>query len=228
LALKLSEIFDSVQGEGPSAGKKATFLRLALCNLRCVWCDTKYTWDFTHYDYEREVSLVSVDDVAEELGKKSLERLIVTGGEPLLQQAALEKLFELFPRTLPIELETNGTLQPAPALLDRVDQWNVSPKLENSGEPERRRIRREVLASLRATGRAWLKLVVKGSAERAAIEQLLTELGWPRELVLLMPEAARRDEYALRLPIVGDLAEKLGLRVSPRLHVELWDGERGR
>ena len=48
--LKVSEIFASIQGEGPSAGAAAVFLRLAGCNLRCHWCDTKYTWDWQNYE----------------------------------------------------------------------------------------------------------------------------------------------------------------------------------
>ena len=48
--LKLSEIFESIQGEGPTAGEPCVFLRLAMCNLHCRWCDTKYTWDWKKYE----------------------------------------------------------------------------------------------------------------------------------------------------------------------------------
>ena len=56
--LKLSEVFESIQGEGPSAGLPCVFVRLATCNLHCSYCDTKYTWDWQNYDYEREVRVV--------------------------------------------------------------------------------------------------------------------------------------------------------------------------
>ncbi len=49
------EIFYSIQGEGVNIGVPTVFLRLALCNLKCDWCDTKYTWDWDHYEYEKDV-----------------------------------------------------------------------------------------------------------------------------------------------------------------------------
>ncbi len=110
--LKVSEIFDSLQGEGPSTGAPATFLRLALCNSKCRFCDTAYTWDFERFRYEDEVSLEPVDALVERLRAACGRRLIVTGGEPLVQWKALERLFERLPADLTIEVETNGTLVP--------------------------------------------------------------------------------------------------------------------
>ena len=60
--------------------------------------------------------------------------IIITGGEPLLQQIALMEWIQLLDRSLKIEIETNGTVLPTRELQERVYQWNVSPKLENSGE----------------------------------------------------------------------------------------------
>ena len=62
--MKINEIFSSIQGEGKHAGKPAIFLRTALCNLKCVWCDTKYTWDWDHYDYATEVHEILIDQVS--------------------------------------------------------------------------------------------------------------------------------------------------------------------
>ena len=62
--LKLSELFSSIQGEGPNAGAPSVFLRLAQCNLHCVWCDTKYTWDFRSYRFEDEVRTLDLASVA--------------------------------------------------------------------------------------------------------------------------------------------------------------------
>ncbi|MFT6627957.1 MAG: 7-carboxy-7-deazaguanine synthase, partial [Flavobacteriales bacterium] len=62
-ALLISEIFRTVQGEGPSTGVVSTFLRLAHCNLRCTWCDTPFTWDWTRHDVRVEVHEHSVADV---------------------------------------------------------------------------------------------------------------------------------------------------------------------
>jgi organic radical activating enzyme len=226
--LKLSEIFTSLQGEGPSAGSPALFLRLALCNLRCEWCDTRYTWDFERYRYEDEVSEVSVDSVAERIASENPRRLIITGGEPLLQTRALEALLARLSTKIAVEVETNGTLTPSEALASRVSQWNVSPKLSHSGEAMERRIRLPALAALNDTGRAFLKLVVRTPAEREEIESLLSRLDWPRDRVCLMPEATTPAVHTERAPRVAELSQTLGLRFSPRLHVLLWGGERGR
>jgi organic radical activating enzyme len=154
--------------------------------------------------------------------------LVVTGGEPLIQGAALTRWFALLPAALAIEVETNGTLAPSPELAARVTQWNVSPKLANSGEPLERRLRPAALAALLATERAWLKLVVATPVDAEEAERLLTATGWPRERVLLMPQGATRRELSERAPFVKAEALRRGLGYSPRLHVEHWDGARGK
>lgn len=228
LSLKLSEVFRSLQGEGPSAGTPALFVRLALCNLRCRWCDTRYTWDFDRYVYDEEVRLASVADLARTIDAAPERRLILTGGEPLLQQAALVELLQRISPDIRVEVETNGTLQPDPGLLERVDQWNVSPKLSNGGDPLERRLRPEILRALFATGRAFLKLVVQTPGDMMEVEDLIGVLGWPRDRVYLMPEAATASEHRARAPDVAVLSETHGLRFSPRLQAVLWDGARAR
>lgn len=225
--LRVSEIFESVQGEGPSAGEPSVFLRLAACNLRCSWCDTKYTWDWTSFRYEDEVHAMSVEEVRERIVRSAPGRLVVTGGEPLLQQRELEALFAELPAAVQIEVETNGTLVAGDGLAARVNQWNVSPKLGNSGEPVERRLREDVLVSFRDTGKAFLKLVVEGEADAVEVETLIRRVDWPLDRVLLMPQAARRAELLEKGPRVEALAERLRLRTSPRLHVLRWDGKRG-
>lgn len=225
--LKVSEIFESIQGEGASAGQPAVFLRLATCNLHCSWCDTKYTWDFNNHRYEDEVHTRGVESVRNELEAACARRLVVTGGEPLLQQASLAVLLAALDRSFCVEVETNGTLAPAPELARRVDQWNVSPKLSKSGNREGLRLRPQVLGVFLATERAWLKLVVADEADVEEAERLIAELGWPRSRALLMPEARTREELAARTPFVAAASLARGLGLSPRLHVERWGGRRG-
>lgn len=226
-SLRVSEIFESIQGEGHSAGTPCVFLRLAACNLRCSWCDTKYTWDWDTFRYEDEVKHVGVADVADRLNHSALRRLVITGGEPLLQQREIEALFEALAPEFFVEVETNGTLSPSQALVARVDQWNVSPKLGNCGEPVSRRWKPDAMSALLATGRAFLKLVVECERDVPEVQALIRQLEWPLERVLLMPQAASRDDLVTRLPMVADVATRLGLRLSPRLHVVNWNGRRG-
>jgi 7-carboxy-7-deazaguanine synthase len=224
--LKVSEVFDSLQGEGASTGQPCTFLRLAGCNLHCTWCDTKYTWDWEHYSYQDNVSLETVSALADRL--HDVPRLVITGGEPLLQQAALSELLDLLPAGLFVEVETNGTRAPSTELLRRVNQWNVSPKLANSGEPHERRIVGEVLATFRDSGRAYLKLVVSDEASVSEATSLLASLAWPPSRAMFMPQATTRNAVLESLPQVAHWAVNAGVALSPRLHLLLWDGERAR
>ncbi|HEX7669085.1 MAG TPA: 7-carboxy-7-deazaguanine synthase QueE [Polyangiaceae bacterium] len=226
-SLRISEIFESIQGEGASAGAPSVFVRLATCNLRCTWCDTKYTWDWAQYRYEDEVRHMAVADVAAMVLARPDAHLVLTGGEPLLQVRALVTLLAALPRERYVEIETNGTLVPSQELLARVDQWNVSPKLSNSGERVERRLVPAALGAFLSTGRAWLKLVVEGQSDLAEVDALLQSLAWPRERVLLMPQAASRDELTARTPLIARFAGERGVGTSPRLHVERWGGRRG-
>jgi organic radical activating enzyme len=226
--LRISELFTSVQGEGASAGAPCAFLRLAHCNLRCSFCDTKYSWDWQKYRLHDETSVATVGALAERLCATGETRLVITGGEPLIQTVALERLLALLPAAFAVEIETNGTLAPSPALVRRVTQWNVSPKLANGGDPLERRLFPDVLAALRDTERAFLKLVVATSGDAAEADALLARLAWPKERVFFMPLAATRAELSARAPLVRAEALRRGLRYSPRLHVEHWNGERGR
>jgi 7-carboxy-7-deazaguanine synthase len=225
--LRLSEVFDSLQGEGVSMGKPCRFVRLALCNLHCHYCDTKYTWDFEHFDYDAEVREASLTAIAEQLSSAPAGHVVITGGEPLLQQRALAKVFERVPAELYIEIETNGTRVPSPALRERVNQWNVSPKLASAGDPEALRIRPDALSALRDTGRAYLKLVVRSSQDRDEAEALRERFGFEKSRTLLMPEATTREQLEARSPEVAAWSQALGLRFSSRLHVALWGSRRG-
>ena len=227
LTLKVSEIFESLQGEGVSSGAPCVFVRLAQCNLHCSWCDTKYTWDFERYAYDDEVSERSVAEVAQLVNAAASRRLVLTGGEPLLQQRPLKELFARLAPDIVVEVETNGTIVPEPAALSRVNQWNVSPKLANAGDPEQFRIRPEALTALRDSGRAYLKLVVSGERDFAEADALVERLGWPSDHVLLMPEAADREQLRARSCAVADAARARSYRFSSRLHLELWGGRRG-
>jgi len=225
--LKVSEIFESIQGEGVSAGLPCLFVRLATCNLSCGFCDTAYSWDFDRHDYEHAVREQTVAELGERIATARSDRLVLTGGEPLLQQKAVVELFKQLTSRLFIEVETNGTVPPLPELAARVNQWNVSPKLANSGEPHSARIRAGALLALKATGRAWLKLVVQSQADMAEADGLIAQLDWPRDRVLFMPKAATREELQERAPLVALGAVARGYRFSPRLHIELWGGRRG-
>ena len=123
-----TETFASVQGEGVRAGTPTAFLRLARCALRCVWCDSAYT--FTGGDR------LDFDDVIARIAAYGpLPNICITGGEPLVQRRAVQALIPLLFARLPalssIEIETSGS-QPIWDAGERVF-WNLDVKCPLSG-----------------------------------------------------------------------------------------------
>jgi 7-carboxy-7-deazaguanine synthase len=224
--LALSEIFESIQGEGPSVGVPSVFLRLAHCNLRCTFCDTPYTWDFKRFDRRAEVHATSLSEVARRIRATHARNLVVTGGEPLIQREALECLLPELPDHT-VEVETAGTLLPGEALAARVDRWNVSPKLASSGNPEHRRIVPEVLAWFRDEPRAVFKFVVCGEDDLAEIDSLVARFEIPPERVMLMPEGRDAETLAARGRWIVPRCIERGYRYGHRLHVVLFGDARG-
>lgn len=209
------EIFYSLQGEGARTGSPAVFLRLAGCNLHCSWCDTRYSW--------LPGCSLPAADVARRLLAFDCPALVITGGEPLLQAAELEELLSLLPRDFYVEVETNGTIAPTPALARRVNQWNVSPKLAHAGNAPADSLCPGVLAAFVRTGCAWFKFVVRGEEDWAAIQAL----GLPQQSIILMPCATTRNELAAARPAVADMCLRHRVRLGERLHLVLWDNKKG-
>ena len=223
------EIFASVQGEGPSAGQPCAFVRLSRCNLACVWCDTAYTWRFTGpdaYDRKAEQVMLGEAEVAGRIAALGQDRLVITGGEPLLQGAALARMVALLPGMI-VEIETNGTVAPPPALDALVAQYNVSPKLRHSGNridlaqiPQR-------LKHWANEPKAYFKFVISAPEDLAEVLDLQVRYAIPRERVFLMPEGTDSAALRAREAWLGPLAETHGLRFSDRLHIHLFGDTRG-
>ena len=210
------------------AGFPATFLRLGFCNLRCVWCDTKYTWDWDRYDPKEEVRTLPLAEVRQGLAAFPCDHLVVTGGEPLLQQMALEPLLRpLREEGCFIEVETAGTIVPSPGLRAVVHRWNVSPKLANSGNPREKRDRPEAMRALAASDGACFKFVLAEPSDVPEVQDLAAKYGIGAHRIILMPEAVDPETLARRAPWVADVCAQHGYRFSSRLQVEWWGGARG-
>ncbi|HWR69775.1 MAG TPA: 7-carboxy-7-deazaguanine synthase QueE [Dehalococcoidia bacterium] len=222
------EVFHSIQGEGLHAGRPAVFLRLALCNLACVWCDTRYTWDWEHFDQGREVTTVSVDEAEREIRRYHCHSLVVTGGEPLVQQKPLTPLLEcLKGRGFWIEIETNGTIVPGRRLLDIVDHWSVSPKLENSGNPRPSRENPDAYRLFRDLTSAHFKYVLEKADDLSELRALMHRYEIPSGRIILMPQAQDRDTLLDRSRWLVDLCKSEGYLFSTRLQILLWGNRRG-
>jgi 7-carboxy-7-deazaguanine synthase len=225
--LFVSEIFSSIQGEGPCAGQPAVFLRLAFCNLACTWCDSRYTWDWSSYDIAKEVHRMALEEVEARIRSFGIHHLVVTGGEPLLQARRLECLLRGL-QGYYIELETNGTIPPSQGLLALVDQWNVSPKLENSGNVLQARLKWRALRAFSPLPNSFFKFVVQRPSDLREVDELVEALRIPPERVLLMPEGVDAEVLLERSAWLSEEAAKRGYRLSPRLHILRWGNVRAR
>ena len=176
---RVSEVFLSLQGEGPSAGTPAHFVRLQGCGVGCHWCDTKYSWDAGG---GRAVSARELWSEARELGEAPL--LVLTGGEPLEHPELahlLEQALERWPR---VEVETSG-IAPPPFSHPRL-HYNVSPKLP-SATPRWAATWRAVNDWV-AEPNATFKIVVGDPPDPEDVLRLIAEHRLPAARVMLMPE----------------------------------------
>jgi 7-carboxy-7-deazaguanine synthase len=107
--MKINEIFTSIQGETSFVGLPFTFVRLTGCNLRCSYCDTQYAYE--------EGTEYSLDAVVAEVNKRTVPRVVITGGEPLLQDETCILCSRLLDAGVTVLLETNGSI-----LIKDVDQ----------------------------------------------------------------------------------------------------------
>lgn len=230
------EIFASLQGEGPSMGVPVAFVRLSRCNLACVWCDTAYTWRFEgdnrpHRDglaYDRKANQVTLspEETAARIAALGQRRLVITGGEPLLQAPALAEMLAHLP-DIAVEIETNGTVAP-PARLDiRVDQYNVSPKLAHSGNPAELALIPERLDAWATEPRAFLKFVIASPEDVEEVLALHRRYRFRPERVFLMAEGTDSATLRARQAWLSELCLKHGFRMSDRMHIHLYGDTRG-
>lgn len=229
-ALLVAETFGpTLQGEGPSCGRQALFVRLSRCNLSCPSCDTPYTWDWQRFDIRAETRRLSVGDILDWALGYPTELLVVTGGEPLLQQDLLVPLVTaLGVAGRRVEVETNGTIVPAAALTEAGTRFNVSPKLASFAAPgdAQRRINPVALRALVATGRAVFKFVVSSVTDLDEIADL--QRRFDLRPVWVMPKGTTTERLLEVMRAVADEVVARGWHLSTRLHVMLWGDARGR
>lgn len=128
---RLNDIFSSLQGEGRNAGRPATFIRFATCNLACPWCDTRKD---VRYNF-------TIPQILLKLRHRRNRSVVITGGEPTIQRGLPELVSVLKSEGYWVALETNGVLAPEdPSIFDYIA---VSPKNESEGKYAENRMLRK-------------------------------------------------------------------------------------
>jgi len=223
-ALKIAELFYSLQGEGSLIGVPSFFIRTTGCNLRCSWCDTPYT------SWQPEGSDMSLDEICAELQRHPARHVVVTGGEPMIAPEMVALTERLRALGTHITIETAGTVYKAVAC----DLMSISPKLGNStpegpwaAQHERLRLQTDVLKKLMTSYEYQLKFVIAAPEDLAELKSLAAALNAPAERIILMPEGIDPVSLRERALWLAEICKSEGFRFSPRLHVDLYGNRHG-
>jgi len=153
--------------------------------------------------------------------------VVITGGEPLLQQDRLVWLADMCRATGRwTEIETNGAVIPGRAITGAARQFNVSLKLANSGMPAARRLRPDAIRALASTGKAVWKFVVTSPADLDEITEL--QQRYRLDPVWVMPEGTTSGQIVHRMRELAGPVLTRGWNLTTRLHTLLWEDARGR
>jgi 7-carboxy-7-deazaguanine synthase len=209
--LRVTEIFRSIQGESTHAGRPCTFVRLTGCPMRCVWCDSEYT--FTggeHY---------SIDSIMDQVKALACELVEVTGGEPLAQKEAFQLIKRLCDEGYEVLIETGGYVSTEG--LDERAKVILDIKCPASGEEVRNdwsnleRLRRD---------KDEVKFVVADEGDWIYAKKLIEEkrLEARTKAILISPAWEQIDLQQLASWIAGS---GLNVRMQLQLHKYIWGPE---
>lgn len=240
------EIFYTIQGEGKNLGVPSVFIRLSLCNLYCFWCDTDFTWNwkntkFTHikdatpgytkFSKEEYILEMSADEVIGVLKTFPCKNLVITGGEPLVQQKELKVLLAKLKgdnnNGYHLEMETNGTLIPDAEFDRLIDQYNVSPKLLNSKVELKDRLKPEALAFFAQSSKSNFKFVINAETDLKEVLDLATEYKIGSQKIYLMPQGMTQQSLREKQQWLVEICKLHGFNYTDRLHIHIFGDKRG-
>ncbi len=206
--LRVTEIFRSIQGESTHAGRPCTFVRLTGCPMRCVWCDSEYT--FTggeHY---------SIDNIMAQVKAFGCKLVEVTGGEPLAQKEAFQLIERLCDEGYEVLIETGGYV--STANVDRRAKIILDIKCPASGEESRNDWSN--LERLRAD-KDEVKFVIAGEGDWIYAKNLIEKqaLESRTKAVLISPAWGQVDLQQLADWIASS---GLNVRMQLQLHKYIW------
>lgn len=230
--MKISELFFSIQGEGELTGIPSVFVRTSGCNLRCRWCDTKYS------SWTPEGENVDIEELVERVCSYPARHVVITGGEPMIAKDIKEFVDLLKQSGKHITIETAGTIAPNGI---QCDLASISPKLSDS-TPEKSEISEEWIERHDSTRidynilNEWidsyefqLKFVVSRREEINEVKCIIDKIESDilPEKVLLMPEGTDSETIHSRYDMLVDLCKENGFRMCNRLHLDLFGNTRG-
>lgn len=211
-ALRITEIFYSIQGESSSVGIPTVFIRLTGCPLRCTYCDTEYAFVGGK---KQDISSI-IDDVK----RYPTSYVTVTGGEPLAQLGCHELMRQLLEAGYTVSLETSGAITVAevdPRVIKVMDL-----KTPSSGE-----LTKNIFDNLNYMGKAdQVKFVIGNDEDYDWSKKVMSDYNLPERCeILFSPISGQQSHTELAEKILHD---GLPVRLQIQLHKLLWQDARGK
>jgi len=213
--VKVSEIFYSIEGEGIEIGRPQIFIRLAKCNLRCEWCDTKYSWN--------DGNEMSVNETINEIAKYPCKSVSITGGEPLLQKEELLVLIQQLKKSgYWIQINTNGTIFDK-KIFESVDLVSMDCKCPSSGT-------KSDLDALKKTkdlfaSKSQFKFIISNEEDYRYAKNIVTSLLKGAPNVIFQPEWDSRTISKKLAELV--MKDQLDVRIILQQQKIIWGVKRG-
>ena len=208
--MKVNEIFYSIQGEGILVGAPSIFLRFTGCNLRCSFCDTKYT-----YLQGKEMSIQAILDT---IKKFTCTNICITGGEPLLQKDIVKLIETLLQKNYKICLETNGSIN-IKKLVGKISLIiSLDIKCPSSGSHEQMNIKNISYLS----EKDQLKFIIKNKKDYDYAKKILKRYN-PSCTVFFQPVWGTNPKKLAS----WILSDGLPVRLALQLHKLIWGEKRG-
>ncbi len=208
MAIKVNEIFHSIQGESSWSGQPCVFIRLTGCNLRCAYCDTSYAYE--------QGALMEIPEILERVGELRCSLVEVTGGEPLLQADTPRLIVRLLNAGHTVLLETNGSLDIG--VVDRRCVRIVDIKCPSSGMSGQNDLRN--LEKLGAHDE--LKFVIGTREDYEFARRIISSIPAARGRINFSPVFGAVDPRLLAGWILED---RLPVRLNLQLHKIIWGPE---
>jgi 7-carboxy-7-deazaguanine synthase len=211
-ALRITEIFYSLQGESNTVGLPTVFIRLTGCPLRCVYCDTEYAF--------AGGKKIALDEILSQVDGYGTPYVTVTGGEPLAQPGCLDLMTRLLDKGYTVSLETSGALD-----ISKVDPRVI--KVMDLKTPSSGEVGRNLYQNIGfLNGKDQIKFVIGDEEDYAWSKAALDEYDLlERCQILFSPVMGRQDPTDLAEKI---LADRLPVRFQIQLHKLLWADARGK
>ena len=244
--IPIVEIFDSIQGEGLAMGMPVTFVPVAICNLACPWCDTKYSWNLD------EAVAMSENELVELLKDKTT--VVWTGGEPMLYRTVINEVMKRIHNAgyaVKFHIETNGTIPPEEQTMAmRISMWAISPKifmLEKLTEQGISDFFNDFLYKIPrySNGNVQMKFVVRCKKDLEFIKKISSHIPFWIPIIITPERYSAtkqyqdefndpgddRIEYMIKFKeLVGwceDILVGVNYRLLPQLHYLIWGGKKG-